>query len=1205
MQELSHLREQFRQRRQLSEKQVIAELLDIVQFSDQQRRQIQDHAAELVRKLRSEATPGLMESFLAEYGLSTDEGVALMCLAEAYLRTPDELTMDALIRDKIGTGEWSRHRGGADSPFVNVTTWALMLSGRVFRNKKGEDKDLSDTMLKVVQRLGEPVARVAVGEAMKLMGKQFVLGRDIDEAIENGKELRQQGYRYSYDMLGEAARTGADAQRYFLSYSKAISAIAQRAKSNFVHDNPGISVKLSALHPRYEHIQHDRVMRELVPRMAALTEQACAANIGLNIDAEEMDRLDISLDIISAVLRSPSLAGWDGFGVVVQAYSKQALPVLDWLNQLATDLDRKISVRLVKGAYWDTEIKNAQVLGLSRYPVFTRKQTTDVSYLACAKRLLQYSERIYPQFATHNAHTASAILKLADDNDKFEFQRLHGMGEALHELIKVETKRICRIYAPVGMHKDLLAYLVRRLLENGANSSFVNQVLDKDVPIDQVVADPISYIKPLDKLRNERIPLPKDLYGQARINSQGWNINDPLDEAELEVQMQSFRRCVWQGTPLIKGVKPSGESESVHSPVDHRDLVGNVINTSSDEVERAIKFATKSAADWGQTSASHRAQLLEKVADLNEKHTAEFIAIASREAGKTRLDGILEVREAVDFLRYYATEAREKLSNDHFESLGPVVCISPWNFPLAIFTGQITAALAAGNTVLAKPAEQTPIIATRAIELFHQAGIPEDVLALLPGDGETVGSALTSDPRIKGVCFTGSTETAHLIDQALANKGDSSAPLIAETGGLNAMIVDSTALPEQAVRDIVQSAFQSAGQRCSALRLLVVQEDIAEDLLSMLEGAAAELVIGDGWDAATDVGPVIDAEAQKLILDHMQKLDAQGRCLFKTRLPVATNHGTYVPAAAYKLDQISDLKKEVFGPVLHVVTFKAKHLDSVVEQINASGYGLTLGAHSRVDERMNRICALAKVGNIYLNRNQIGAVVGVQPFGGEGLSGTGPKAGGPQYLYRFTKPKIQAMRHGVDEIAQSAASFLEASTVLDDPYKDLLKKTIIKAQTVIREPQVLVGPTGERNTYSLHPRGTVFCAGGGENIEAALLAQAALAAAAGNNIMLSKKVAVAEIVREVERLLAAIGVGKNQIIEIDEDLLTTCQQESLDLVVFDDEDVTELRRALAARPGARIPLITSADMPHLYYQERVVSEDTTASGGNAKLLAGL
>jgi len=1033
---------------------------------------------------------------------------------------------------------------------------------------------------------------------MKLMGRQFVLGRDIDEAISNGSNLRKQGYRYSYDMLGEAARTGADAQRYFLAYSKAISAIAQHANNDFVHDNPGISVKLSALHPRYEYVQDERVMRELVPRMAALTEQARAANIGLNIDAEEMDRLDISLDVIEAVLRSPSLQGWDGFGVVVQAYSKQALPVLDWLNQLAIDLDRKISVRLVKGAYWDTEIKNAQVLGLRRYPVFTRKQSTDVSYLACAKRLLENSDHVYPQFATHNAHTASAILALASDSDQFEFQRLHGMGEALHDLVKQQSNRICRIYAPVGVHKDLLAYLVRRLLENGANSSFVNQVLDKDVPISQVISDPFDFIKSLDRVRDDRIPLPKDLYGQSRLNSQGWNVNDPLDEEEIEAQMLTFRTATWRGMPLIQGVDPVSSPEKVYSPVDHRDLVGEVVNSSKEDVNKA-------AENWGQTSAAYRGQLLEKVAELFEHHTAEFIAIANREAGKTRLDGILEIREAVDFLRYYASEARNTLIDGKYRSLGPIVCISPWNFPLAIFTGQISAALAAGNTVLAKPAEQTPLIATRAVQLFHEAGIPAEVLALLPGDGATVGAALTSDPRVKGVCFTGSTDTACLIDQSLAKYGDPRAPLIAETGGLNAMIVDSTALPEQAVRDIVQSAFQSAGQRCSALRLLVVQEDIAEHLLTMLEGATNELVTGDGWDAATDVGPVIDAEAQQMILDYMQALDQQGRCLFKTRLPKATALGTFVPAAAYKLDKISDLKKEIFGPVLHVVTFKAKQLDDTVRQINASGYGLTLGAHSRVDERMDRICALAEVGNIYLNRNQIGAVVGVQPFGGEGLSGTGPKAGGPNYIQRFVKQSVGESCRTIQNSTDLTATLLEAITILDEPDRIVVEQAILRARSINREPQLLNGPTGERNTYSLHPRGTVLCAGGGDNIVASLLTQATLAALAGNTVILSSKVAMPQIVDDLIRLLQKAGIGKDQFIKHDLDVAAICEQEQLQLVVCDAQEIGEIRSVLAARKGARVPLINSADAAHLYYQERVVSEDTTASGGNAKLLAGL
>ena len=1205
MASLLSLRSEFRQRRQDSEQQVVESLLAMINLNSEQTTAIQSRAAALVNALRDEAKPGLMESFLAEYGLSTDEGVALMCLAEAYLRTPDDLTMDALIRDKIGAGQWSRHRGGADSPFVNVSTWALMLSGRVFRNKKGADKDLGDIMLKVVQRLGEPVARVAVGEAMKLMGRQFVLGRDIDEAIDNGQNYRNKGYRYSYDMLGEAARTQADAQRYFLSYSRAISSISQHASYAVVHDNPGISVKLSALHPRYEFVQHERVMRELVPRMAALSEQARAANIGLNIDAEEMDRLDISLDVIEAVLRSSTLAGWDGFGVVVQAYSKQAICVLDWLYQLAGELDRKITVRLVKGAYWDTEIKNAQVQGLERYPVFTQKPTTDVSYLACAKRLMAYSDRIYPQFATHNAQTVSAILELADEKAQFEFQRLHGMGEALHDLLLDSTSRRSRIYAPVGVHKDLLAYLVRRLLENGANSSFVNQVLDRDVPVDVVVGDPVTYVRGLEQFRNLKIPLPAQIYAGKRINSHGWNLNDPLDAQMLESKMSEFRHHRWKAAALIANVPAAGQAEKILSPVDRRDVVGEVTQASVKQVHLAIDQAQQAFAGWSATPVEQRVAILKKTADLYEQNAGELMALASREAGKTRLDGVSEVREAVDFLRYYADQACEKLQQNTYSPLGPVVCISPWNFPLAIFTGQITAALAAGNTVLAKPAEQTPLISTRAVELFQLAGLPDGVLTLLPGLGETVGASLTSDPGIKGVWFTGSTQTAMYIDQALAKKGDAKAPLVAETGGLNAMIVDSSALPEQAVRDIVQSAFQSAGQRCSALRLLIVQEDVADHVLEMLEGAANELVIGDSWNPATDVGPVIDNEAQQSILDYMNKLDGQGRCLFKSRLPHGTELGTYVPVAAYKLDNIEDLKEEIFGPVLHVVRFKAADLDKVVEQINASGYGLTLGAHSRVDERMDRICSLAEVGNIYLNRNQIGAVVGVQPFGGEGLSGTGPKAGGPHYMYRFLKPRKTLNKYSSEHLKAIPAGLLAAISKLDGQLKEIAENAICRVAEVVREPQILTGPTGERNTYTLHPRGTVVCAGGGSDKQAALFTQCILSAMAGNSVIIPNTDAETDIAQNIRKFLTTAGVDKAQISLSKHDLLTLCQTNELDLVIIDDEDITELRKVLASRAGARIPVLCSSDPAQLHFMERVVSEDTTASGGNAKLLAGV
>ncbi len=1205
MTSLSGLRTQFRQRRQQSEQQVVESLLEMIDTTEQQTASIHSRAAKLVNALRDEAKPGLMESFLAEYGLSTDEGVALMCLAEAYLRTPDDSTMDALIRDKIGAGQWSRHRGGADSPFVNVSTWALMLSGRVFRNNKGGEKDLGNIMRKLVQRLGEPVARVAVGEAMKLMGRQFVLGRNIDEAIENGQRNRKKGYRYSYDMLGEAARTQADAQRYFLSYSRAISSISQHATFAVVHDNPGISVKLSALHPRYEFVQHERVMRELVPRIAALSEQACAANIGLNIDAEEMDRLDISLDVIETVLRSSTLAGWDGFGVVVQAYSKQALSVLDWLYQLASELDRKITVRLVKGAYWDTEIKNAQVLGIERYPVFTQKPTTDVSYLACAKRLIAYSDRIYPQFATHNAQTTSAILELAGDNTQFEFQRLHGMGEALHDLLLDSSNRRSRIYAPVGVHKDLLAYLVRRLLENGANSSFVNQVLDRDVPVDVVVSDPVTFVRGLQQFRNVKIPLPAHIYGAQRLNSHGWNLNDPLDAQLLESRMSEFRLHQWQAAPNIANTPTPSQGDPIVSPVDHRDIVGHVSQATVEQVHMAIEQAQQAFIGWSATPVQERAVILRKTADLFEQNAPELMALASREAGKTRLDGVSEVREAVDFLRYYADQACEKLQSGEHAALGPVVCISPWNFPLAIFTGQITAALAAGNVVLAKPAEQTPLISARAVELFQQAGLPAGVLTLLPGLGETVGATLTSDPRVKGVWFTGSTQTARYIDQSLANKGDAKAPLVAETGGLNAMIVDSSALAEQAVRDIVQSAFQSAGQRCSALRLLIIQEDVANHVLEMLEGAANELVIGDSWNPATDVGPVIDQEAQESILSYLDKLDSQGKCLFKSRLPHGTELGTYVPVAAYALDKIGDLKEEVFGPVLHVVRFKAAELDQVVAQINATGYGLTLGAHSRVDERMDRICARAEVGNIYLNRNQIGAVVGVQPFGGEGLSGTGPKAGGPHYIYRFTKSASAASDQDAASDQAVAARFFAAASQLEAEQQKAAEIAIRRACAVGREPQIFAGPTGERNTYTIHPRGTVVCAGGGSGNQAALVAQCVLSAIAGNRLVISSAHVGTETADKMHNFLTAAGVDRQQIVLSKDDLPTICGHHELDLMLSDEDDITALRQVLAARSGARIPVLSSADAAQLHYVERVVSEDTTASGGNAKLLAGV
>ncbi len=1095
---------------------------------------IVEKAVDLVTRIRAEGSAGLMERFLAEYGLNTDEGVALMCLAEAYLRTPDAETLDALISDKIGERDWARHMGHAESALVNASTWALMLTGRVFRTIPAQAQDLSSVMRGVVQRLGEPVARAAVGEAMKLMGRQFVLGRSIGEALKNAEEEAENGYLHSFDMLGEAARTARDAARYFSSYANAISAIGEKAGKGDPHDNSGISVKLSALHPRYETVHRARVMGELVPRVCELVRLARAVNVPIAIDAEEAERLDLSLDVIGAVLADPALEGWHGFGVVVQAYQRRALAVLDRLHAMAGEHDRRLSVRLVKGAYWDGEIKHAQTLGLTDYPVFTRKESTDVSYLACATRLLAMTDRIYPQFATHNAHTVVAVEHIAGrvvaqtgTAPRFEFQRLHGMGEAVHEIARAGDGRRRRIYAPVGVHKDLLAYLVRRLLENGANSSFVHQILDRSIPPAEIAADPVACVEAADPLPHPAIPLPADLFGDTRRNSPGWNLNEPHERDALEAAMAPFTSRRWG----------DGEGRAVTNPAKRDDIVGHVRDAAGSEAADAIARAVSAFEDWSATPAAERAVILERVAGLYEANAAELMALAVREAGKTRFDAIAELREAIDFLRYYAAQAREKLAGR--AGLGPVVCISPWNFPLAIYTGQIAGSLAAGNTVVAKPAEQTPLIAARAAELFAEAGLPDGVLNIVQGDGAKIGPVLTGDRRVGAVVFTGSTDTARAIDLSMARDGNHTAPLIAETGGLNAMIVDSTALPEQAVRDILASAFQSAGQRCSALRILFVQKDVAPTLLEMLEGAARELAIGLPWSLATDVGPVIDEEARGVISAHCDALEREGRLLFRLPVPKGCADGTFVAPAAFRLDSMQELEREIFGPVLHVVTFDASDLDRVVDEINRAGYGLTLGIHSRIDTRIDRICARAHIGNIYVNRNQIGAVVGVQPFGGEGLSGTGPKAGGPLYLLRLSRPA------GDDGDA------------MPDP-----------------APRILPGPTGERNSYVLRPRGLVACMAPGT---AHQKEQARLARNAGNTVI--AVTATDPVFRQ------SLDDGR------------------LSAVMIDGEVSRELRTMLAEKQGRRVPVITGQGDLFMLHAESSISEDTTASGGNASLLA--
>ncbi|WEK06686.1 MAG: bifunctional proline dehydrogenase/L-glutamate gamma-semialdehyde dehydrogenase PutA [Candidatus Devosia phytovorans] len=1052
MSDIAAARSDLHARNLADETKLVRQLIADTGLDATARQKISAHAEQLVKTVRTGNRLGLMESFLAEYGLATDEGVALMSLAEALLRVPDAETVDALIHDKVGGSNWASHFGASSNQLVNFSSWALSLTADVLGDPEVGPKN---ALHRAVARLGEPVIRTAVAQAMRLLGSQFVFGRTIDEAIQNAKKPEALGYRYSYDMLGEAARTSEDAARYFLAYSRAIASLAPHCKSPSVRDNPGISVKLSALHPRYEVAQRHRVMTELVEATRKLAIQARSANMGFNIDAEEADRLDLSMDIIAAVLATPELAGWDGFGVVVQAYGKRVLPLIDWLQATAASLDRKIMVRLVKGAYWDAEIKRAQVMGLDGYPVFTRKASTDISYIAAAKKLFA-SPNIYPQFASHNAHTASAILHLAAEagrfKDSYEFQRLHGMGERLHEVLRTNHDTSTRIYAPVGAHKDLLAYLVRRLLENGANGSFVYQIADEDIPAATVAEDPIGKVLALDTIPNPAIPAPQAIFG-ARRNSIGLDLTDPVTFPAMDAAREAFRTTQWHAKPLTVKAPTKGTAVELKNPADHSDIIGTVTEATATDVATAIKSAAASA--WPKTSAFVRATRLRAVADLYEANRAELFALLAREAGKSWADAVAEVREAVDFLRYYAAQAE---AIPLAAPRGPIAAISPWNFPLAIFTGQIAAALVAGNPVLAKPAPQTPLIAFRAVQLMLEAGIPNNAIQLLPGAGE-VGTALTSNPAISGVVFTGSLPTARKIDAVMASNLDPMAPLIAETGGLNAMVVDSTALPEQAVRDILASAFQSAGQRCSALRVLYVQEDAAERTVEMLKGAMDELTLGNPWSLSTDIGPVIDEAARAKIQAHVDTYKKNGNLIHRLNTP--EGKGTFVAPAVLRVKGIEDLKEEIFGPVLHVATYRADDLPAVIAAINASGYGLTFGLHTRISSRVRQLSQTVKAGNIYINRNQIGAVVGSQPFGGEAMSGTGPKAGGPHYLPRFTQGPVPA----------------EAA------------------------PLPLPGPTGESNVMHTAPRAAVLCLG---PTTADQQAQATMAATLGSTAMLAE-----------------------------------------------------------------------------------------------------
>ncbi len=1001
---------------------LVRELAAEALLSADDKKRVADLARLLVAAVRANRqAQGGIDAFMQEYSLSSEEGVVLMCMAEALLRIPDAETADKLIADKIGGKDWEGHLGQSESLFVNASAWGLMLTGRIVELGKGTRSDTGGYFKRMITRSGEPIIRSAMKQAMRIMGKQFVLGRTIEEALKIARPLEAEGYRFSYDMLGEAAFTAEDARKYFASYKAALKKLGAKATGDDVFARPSISVKLSALHPRYDVKQEARVKAELLPQIIDLCELAKSLNVGLTLDAEEVNRLDLSLELFESIATRDSLRNWNGLGLAVQAYGKRAKPTLQWLAALAKATGRQLPVRLVKGAYWDTEIKRAQEAGLEAYSLFTRKVSTDVSYLACAKYMLANRGVFYPQFATHNAHTIAAIKIMAGETEGYEFQRLHGMGQALYEQVVGATKMNlpCRIYAPVGSHENLLAYLVRRLLENGANTSFVNRLADDDAPIADIIADPVVEVTALMQIPHPLIPAPRDIFA-GRTSAAGhpmWNETtrkDVLDRIRRELA------ATFEATPLVDGTAyRGGDTRNITAPHDNRIAVGVAHEADEKAVGQAMSSAARHQHDWDMLGGNARAIILDKAASLYEEKSSRLMALLIQEAGKTLDNAMADLREAVDFLRYYAAQARAEFqggirlpgptgeSNElTLHGRGVFACIAPWNFPLAIFTGQVAAALAAGNAVIAKPAEQTPLVAHEAVKLLLSAGVPPQILQFLPGDGARIGKTLLAHPALSGVAFTGSNETASIINRALAARDGAFVSLIAETGGMNAMIVDSSALPEQAVRDVLASAFDSAGQRCSAARLLFVQDDVAPHIISMLTGAMAELKIGNPIDYATDIGPVIDAEARDTLNAHKARMASEAKTILDMAMPHDCGEGTFVSPAAYELASISPLKREVFGPVLHVVRFAGNRIASVCEALNATGFGLTLGIHTRIETTVKEIRQRVRVGNIYVNRNQIGAVVGAQPFGGEGLSGTGPKAGGAHYMHRFATERV-------------------------------------------------------------------------------------------------------------------------------------------------------------------------------------------------------
>ncbi|MDM3872465.1 bifunctional proline dehydrogenase/L-glutamate gamma-semialdehyde dehydrogenase PutA [Porticoccus sp. W117] len=1281
MSNLSELRGLIREHTHADEAACVERLLAQSQLGDSQRDHVVKVGRELVQGCRGDSDKaGTLDVFMQEFSLSSKEGVALMCLAESLLRVPDAETADDLIAEKILSGDWGEHSGKSDSLFVNASTWGLMLTGRVVSLESEITENTDNWLKKLVNRVSEPVVRTAVRQAMKIMGQQYVLGRDIEEAITRGRKENTPGTRFSFDMLGEGARTMKDAERYFHAYMEAIREIGKRENKSSVIGANGISVKFSALHPRYQYVQEARVMNEMVPRIRELALEAKKYGLGFSVDAEEADRLDISLDIFESLARDPELLGWDGLGFVLQAYGKRAPFVAEWLAELARDAGRKLMVRLVKGAYWDTEIKLAQEEGYKDFPVYTRKANTDLSYQVCAAKLLDAQDVIYPQFATHNAHTAALILELAEDKN-FEFQRLHGMGDLLHmQLAKGIDGHPApvRVYAPVGAHKDLLPYLVRRLLENGANSSFVNRFMDKQCPVEQVITDVQADVESSSDRRHSAIPLPVDIFrhaGEMRSDTHGIDLANADAANELLQVVECMSSESWATGPIIGGKENTSEGQKVVRPTDNRVVVGTCRKASAEEVSNALELAHNAQPAWDALGGEARAEILEKAADMMEARMAQLIGVIAYEAGRTLNDGVSEVREAVDFLRYYALQARNRFSTpekvtgplgeiaEHsLHGCGVFFCISPWNFPLAIFVGQVAAALASGNSVIAKPADPTPIIASEGIKILHEAGVPGDVLNFVPGRGSVLGPILNTDSRVKGVAFTGSTEVALDIQKTLVGRGGEVPVFIAETGGQNSMIVDSSSLPEQVVDDAIRSAFLSAGQRCSALRVMYVQDDIADGVIEMLKGAMKELTIGNPWQLATDVGPVIDDSARQGLLQHVENMKKEARLHYACDIPEGFENGTFMAPHLFELKTVNQLPGEIFGPILHVIRFDKADFSKVIDEINGTGFGLTLGVHSRIESFASDVVKMTRVGNNYINRNTVGAVVGVNPFGGQGLSGTGPKAGGPNYMTRFSSEKIEVIEPageekavqvgdtaakanaiiGGEQVAQVGAEQVAAAMemasnkylgwdlargdvrgLILDKAADLIAQRLPdqkaaasacryyaqQARAKCQAPIMLPGPTGETNELTLHGRGVFFCAVADGTAVSSFVQQVAAALAAGNAVIAKPAAENALVAAEMVKAMLDAGVPNELLHFVPGSLVTklvTADFRTAGIAWTGPvENALQMQLDMAERGGAIAPMVVEAGGPN--YLVRFAVEKTTtvnivATGGNALLL---